>query len=237
MQAPPSAPSRHPRALPGPGAAYAGAAVAGAVLSAVLTSLVVLRWAPLMALDTAVAEALHRSAVDRPGWVRVHRVLTDWVWDPWTVRVLLVAAVVWLVRRGDRRLAVCVAVAGAVGTVVQQGVKAAVGRPRPQWPDPVDSAHYAAFPSGHAMSAAFGCGLLVGVVWLHGARGWRLHGAVAAAVVSVAGVGWTRVYLGVHWCTDVAGGWLLGATLVAGTAAVHRRCSAIPGRAPLPPGK
>jgi undecaprenyl-diphosphatase len=38
---------------------------------------------------------------------------------------------------------------------------------------------------------------------------------VTVAVVSVVGVGLTRVWLGVHWPSDVVGGWLLGATVVA----------------------
>ncbi|MFE5600964.1 phosphatase PAP2 family protein, partial [Streptomyces coelicoflavus] len=87
---------------------------------------------------------------------------------------------------------------------------------------PVDSAHYAAFPSGHAMTATFVCGLLVWLLHHYGAgRGLRRAG-LALAVVSVAGVGVTRVWLGVHWTTDVLGGWLLGALVVALAVLVHR---------------
>ncbi|MEU9761514.1 phosphatase PAP2 family protein [Streptomyces sp. NPDC001834] len=210
-----------------------GAAVACAFLATVLLILVVVRLPPLMALDLSVARDLHREAVTEPGLVHVNRILTDWVWDPWTMRVLIAVAVVVLWWRGARVLAGWVAVTSVLSTALQQGLKSAVGRQRPRWPDPVDSAHYAAFPSGHAMTAMVSCALLLWLLRRHGPGRTVWRAAVAVAVVSVAGVGVTRLYLGVHWLTDVLGGWLLGAALVgfcvAGFDRYERR-----GRAALP---
>ncbi|MFF3832839.1 phosphatase PAP2 family protein [Streptomyces sp. NPDC002458] len=186
-----------------------------ASLSVVLLVLVAARWSPLMSLDTTVAESLHREAVTRPGLVRVSRVLTDWVWDPWAMRVLTAVVVIALWWRGSRLLAGWVAATCLLAALVQQGLKAAVDRDRPQWPDPVDSAHYAAFPSGHAMTAAVTCALLVWLLRLHGVRPSLWWGSLVLAVVSVAGVALTRVYLGVHWLSDVLGGILLGGAVAA----------------------
>ncbi|UKY48893.1 phosphatase PAP2 family protein [Streptomyces inhibens] len=195
-----------------------------AALFTLLLALVVLRWGPLLSLDTAVTGALHRTAVAAPGWTRLNRVLTDRVWDPWTMRAALAAAVGLLVRRGERLLGVWVAATALAGTGLQQGLKAVVGRARPVWPDPVDSAHYAAFPSGHAMSVVVAGALVLWLLRLHGARPlWRWT-ARTVVVVSAVGVGFTRVYLGVHWPSDVVGGWLLGGALVAGAAAVYHGC-------------
>ncbi|MET9662521.1 phosphatase PAP2 family protein, partial [Streptomyces sp. NPDC006510] len=198
-----------------------------AVLALVVLILVAVRWSPLMTLDRDVATALHRRAVTEPGLVHANRILTDWAWDPWTMRALITVAVVVLWWRGARLLAVWVAATSVLGTVLQQGLKSAVGRERPRWPDPVDSAHYAAFPSGHAMTAVVSCGLLLWLLRRHGTgpRLWRT--ALFVAGVSVIGVGLTRLYLGVHWPSDVLGGWLLGAALVsfsiAGFARYERR--------------
>ncbi|MEW2180717.1 phosphatase PAP2 family protein [Streptomyces sp. NPDC005406] len=211
MHSPPLSPARHIR-TPSP-AVWAGA-VCGA-LAMLLLVLTVVRWSPLMRLDRAIAEALHRRAVTEPGLVHVNRVLTDWVWDPWTMRALIAVAVVVLWRRGARGLAALLGVTTLVSSLLQQGVKAAVGRERPRWPDPVDSAHYAAFPSGHAMTAVVSCGLLLWLLYRYGARPWLRRTALAAAGVSVLGVGLTRLYLGVHWPSDVLGGWLLGGALAA----------------------
>ncbi|WP_051835930.1 phosphatase PAP2 family protein [Streptomyces sp. NRRL WC-3549] len=204
-----------------------------AALSAVLLSLVAAGWAPLASLDRSVAVALHRSAVAEPGVVRVNRVLTDWVWDPWTMRTLIAVAVAALWWRGARLPAVWAAVTTVVAALLQQGMKAAVGRERPRWPDPVDTAQYAAFPSGHAMTATVVCGLLLWLLRPAGAGSALWGASVAAAVVSVAGVSFTRLYLGVHWLSDVLGGLLLGAAVVAFSVAAFSLFTRRPGR-PVP---
>ncbi|MEU6590649.1 phosphatase PAP2 family protein [Streptomyces sp. NPDC046881] len=223
MHQPPPAPPSPPS--PGPPAALRTAAGAAAALAACFVALLVLvalRWHPLLDVDSRISRATHRWAVRDHELTHVFRVLTDWVWDPLTMRLLAGAAAVWLVwRRAAWWTALWLGVTCAVATLVQQSVKAVVARPRPVWPDPVDSAHYAAFPSGHAMTATVVCGLLL---WLLHRRGagralWRT--AVAAALVSVAGVGVTRVWLGVHWPSDVLGGWLGGALLVAVAVVVY----------------
>ena len=193
-----------------------------ALCSALLLTLVAVEWRPLIDLDDRIAGTTHRWAVEDHGVTQVCRVLTDWVWDPLTLRLVCAAAMVWLVwRRSAWWTALWLAATCALGTLLQQTLKALVDRPRPVWPDPVDSAHYAAFPSGHAMTATVVCGLLL---WLlhrsdAGRAVWRA--AMTLAVISVAGVGLTRVWLGVHWPSDVVGGWVLGAFVVAVAVGVY----------------
>ncbi|MEV6054356.1 phosphatase PAP2 family protein [Streptomyces sp. NPDC052107] len=216
----PRSPSPSPTAPPRPrpptlrAAALLGAAVG--VCCALLRALVVVRWHPLLTVDGDVSRATHHWAVHDHALTHAFRVLTDWVWDPLTMRLVSAAAAVWLVwRHAAWWTALWLAVTVGLAAVVQQSVKSSVDRPRPMWPDPVDSAGYAAFPSGHAMTATVVCGLLLWLLHRFGADrvGWRT--AVAAAVVSVVGVGVTRVWLGVHWPSDVLGGWLFGALVVA----------------------
>ncbi|GGY89154.1 phosphatase PAP2 family protein [Streptomyces nitrosporeus] len=220
------------RSPPGPAAAVA---VVCASLFVVLLGLVAADWAPLAAVDRAVAEALHRHAVAEPAVVRVNRVLTDWIWDPWTMRALTAVVVVALWRRGARAAACWTAVTAACAALLQQALKAVVGRERPQWPDPVDSAQYAAFPSGHAMTAVVTCGLLLWLLRLCGASPALWATALAVVAVSVPGVAFTRVYLGVHWLSDVVGGALAGTAVVACCAAGYgarsgRKDPAAPGQ-------
>ncbi|MFE6993405.1 phosphatase PAP2 family protein, partial [Streptomyces pharetrae] len=192
----PPRPPRHDRAV------RAGTVLA--LCSVLLLALVAAEWKPLLSFDGDVSRTTHRWAVDEPGLTRACRILTDWVWDPNTMRILCGVVVVWLVWRARARwTALWLVVTVALGTALQQAMKAAVGRDRPVWPDPVDSAHYAAFPSGHAMTATLVCGLLLWLLHRGGAGRALWRTAVTVAVVSVVGVGLTRVWLGVHWPTDV----------------------------------
>lgn len=185
---------------------------------------VVGEWGPLVSADRDVARTAHRWALADPDVTRVCRILTDWVWDPVTVRLLGAAVAGWLVwRHTDWWTAGWLVTAAALGTLIQQALKAAVGRARPVWPDPVDSAHYAAYPSGHALTATVVAGLLLWLLHRHGAGPVVWRTALTVAVISVAGVGLTRIWLGVHWPSDVLAGWLLGAALAALAIATHLR--------------
>ncbi|GHC51774.1 phosphatase PAP2 family protein [Streptomyces flavofungini] len=191
--------------------------------SVLLLVLVAADWHPLLSLDGDIARTTHRWAVDHSTLTHTARILTDWVWDPWTMRALVTVVVLWLLARRTWWLAAWLAATCLLGTLVQQGLKAAVGRERPVWPDPVDSANYAAFPSGHAMTATVVCGLMLWLMRLYGVGVPVWRAGLAVVVVSVVGVGFTRVWLGVHWASDVVAGTLLGGLTVALAVAVYER--------------
>jgi undecaprenyl-diphosphatase len=123
--------------------------------------------------------------------------------------VLAVAGFLALTGKGHAALAVIVAVSG--GTLLSQTMKWAYARPRPELVPHGAEVYTASFPSGHAMMSA--------IVYLTlGAMLARTQSSqtVKAYIIGVAIfltvlVGTSRVYLGVHWPTDVLAGWALGA--------------------------
>jgi undecaprenyl-diphosphatase len=118
----------------------------------------------------------------------------------------LIMGIAW--RSWTPAIVLSVTDAGVIGLTIV--FKAALGRARPPLAQAVAAADGFGFPSGHAATAAAVCGA---AAWLCSTRmrSWRVRTAVwAGAAMLAALVGISRVYLGVHWTTDVIGGWFFG---------------------------
>ena len=114
-----------------------------------------------------------------------------------------------------------VLVAGTV--VIFAGVdliKDATDRPRP--PDGLVDTRRSSFPSAHAAYSVFYTWLAVTFAWRIDPSIARRTVVIAAGVALTALIGLTRVYLSVHWLSDVWSGWALGAAAyaIAGVAAL-----------------
>lgn len=131
---------------------------------------------------------------------------------PVVLAVVTAAAGVLLgvLRRGwGPAVVAAVTVAGSAALIAV--FKQVLGRPRPPLASAVAAADGYAFPSAHAAVAAATLGVLA-FLGAAGLRSWAGRVAAwSAAVVLAALVGISRVYLGVHWMTDVLGGWAIGA--------------------------
>ncbi len=192
-------------------------AVAGVLPFALITALVVSAWGPLARLDESVADAMASYGEGRPGWVDFWRVLGGIVL-PWAWRAVVVVVAGYLWHRKARSLAVWLVVTAAVELAAVQAVKYLVDRERPAGQLVENTTP--AYVSGHATAAAVMAGTVL--VVLPAVRGWSLRAKVAAwvgAVVIVLLTSLDRIFLNVHYVSDVIGGWALGIAVVTATTA------------------
>ncbi|HEX4289614.1 MAG TPA: phosphatase PAP2 family protein [Trebonia sp.] len=210
---------------------------AAAFLFAFLLILVRLQWAPLESVDHRAATGLNSLVAGHAAVVSIVKTVT-WLGSSgvlWTVTGI--AAAVLAIRR-RWRLAIYLLVAGAGVLTLDPVLKALVGRLRPVVADPIAYGTGNSFPSGHALGSIVCYGALY-LVFLPAARGkWRRAFTVVIAALIVA-IGASRLLLGVHFVSDVLGGWALGITWLGVTAfafELSRQATGEPAAEPMTEG-
>lgn len=148
------------------------------------------------------------------------------------VAIVAVAAAMLLLRK-ERASAVFVVVTAGAGALLNLGLKMIFARARPDLASALIVEGGYSFPSGHAMGSFITFGALAYIA-LRQPWPWQARSAALAIGMTITAlVGLSRVYLGVHWASDIAGGWgagtvWLAAAVVAFEMLLQRRRGAAP---------
>ena len=171
-------------------------------------------------------ESIVRWDVEFSRWLHVHSSgglvsffkLLTWLGNVAFLAFIVAAAVVWLVRRRRLNEAVLLAVSAAGIEVLNAALKLLFHRPRPELAY-VHLDTYS-FPSGHAVGTTAIYGVLVFILVARAPRSRQLA-AGAGYVLLVALVCFSRLYLEVHYLSDVLAGASLGAAWASGSLFVY----------------
>src|SRR5690349_1229883 len=110
---------------------------------------------------------------------------------------------IYLWRAGHRHWVLSLAVALGGGMLINTLLKFAFNRDRPVWEDPLLTLSSASFPSGHTAGATLFYGFLAAYMVWNTPEAWRRAVVVAGCTLMVALVGFSRIYLGAHYLSDV----------------------------------
>jgi len=128
---------------------------------------------------------------------------------------LSIAIVVVLLLRGRWRLAAAWVITQLVGLVLIEKTKLAFDRLRPSFNGEFTTEDSYSFPSGHALGSLVAFGMLAYLFAIHVRRPAARRAGIVIAAALVLLIGFSRMFLGVHYFTDVLGGYALGAAWLA----------------------
>jgi undecaprenyl-diphosphatase len=156
-------------------------------------------------------------AFDRAVLLWIHRNVPEWLDEPmrlvtalgyyYVVVPLLAVAVYLFYRRGWRLSAVLLAVSTGGSIVLTTVLKGVFQRARPELFDSGYQASFYSFPSGHATVAVGFYGMLT-VILAYRLEGLARWAVAVSGVLVVLMIGFSRLYLGVHYPTDILAGYL-----------------------------
>ncbi|XXY44388.1 phosphatase PAP2 family protein [Sorangium sp. So ce269] len=185
----------------------------------------------IVQVDLALARALHASS-SSAGVAALRAFTFLGSGAALTVVAIVVAAV--LLRRRHRVLAIGWLIALAGGGILNWALKALFARQRPTFADPLAVAHGWSFPSGHSMGTFITFGMLsyLGLLFVRTLRARLL--LLAFALSWTVAMGFSRMYLGVHYLSDVLAGFAAGsmwlAACISGIEVARRRPRRVDGR-------
>lgn len=196
------------------------------IASVGLSRYVGIRGAPLP-IDRAFSSVLGGNtdfiARGNPSWLwaRVRDFSALGAGTTLTLSTVVVVLVLWL--RGYRRDGLVAAAVIGGGSLANAGLKYLFSRTRPvAWDGSLPGPD--SFPSGHTLMSTITFLTLV-AVWRRFEPSVAIRRlALCLAGVLIVGVGLSRVYLGVHWITDVVAGWMFGVTWLLLCRHLIRRC-------------
>jgi len=166
------------------------------------------------ALDTRILLAL-RDPVDParplgPSWMGSALVDITALGSPVVLGLVVIVVVGFLLLQGLYRTAAVAFTTSVTGMVASDAMKHVFARPRPSVVPHLREAVSSSFPSGHAMQSAIVYLTLAAMLMRVVDRKLTKLYVLAVAVLLTLLVGVSRVYLGVHYPTDVIGGWIIG---------------------------
>lgn len=190
-----------------------GLALAYAAIGFVNLARAVTGEALIVRIDLTLANALHDAAT--PTGIEFMRAYT-FLGGGIALAVIGVVVALYFVTGRNRVLAIGWVVAVLGGNLLNHALKGVFERPRPSFAEPIAVSAGWSFPSGHSMGTFVTIGMLAYLVFI-GLRSSSLRIlVVAAAMVWIVLMGFSRMYLGAHYLSDVLAGFAAGTVWLAG---------------------
>ncbi|RLV57341.1 phosphatase PAP2 family protein [Aeromicrobium phragmitis] len=166
-------------------------------------------WEAQLDLDAQVADAAYQVSSHRPWLVDVLEVVAA-LFSTLGVSVVLAVMLAGMLIRREHAVAVWIFCSGLLVLAGNALLKLVFDRDRPFWDEPLHEIGGHAFPSGHASGSGMLFTVISLVTIISTGRGWKRRLLLALWILLALGVASSRVFLGVHYLSDVVAGLAVG---------------------------
>lgn len=160
----------------------------------------------VVSVDNVVANAFHANATPLATgfFLAITRFGLELLWI-----ITILFGIYFIYKRQWAYLLMLVITIGG-GQLLNSSLKLFFSRPRPTFDDPIITALHYSFPSGHAMLSFITYGLLAYFLVIHTTSRPRKLLIITVAVLLIGLIGLSRIYLGVHYVSDIVAGYAAG---------------------------
>ncbi len=181
-----------------------GIAVFGVLAFSVVTHGPQLQW------DVPIDQFLHQDALHSPWWLVKLMIGTSFMGREMIIIAGVLLGLYFYSRSRWRELTMLVIGVGG-GEGLFEVLSRIFNRPRPVWQHPIsDVLHVPGFPSGHTISAVLLYGLIAYLLVNHLNKNWQKTLVIIAALLLIIFIGFSRLFVGDHYLTDVIAGYAVG---------------------------
>ncbi|MDO7253695.1 phosphatase PAP2 family protein [Helicobacter cappadocius] len=184
----------------------------GFLLFVFVTFSIVLSFNWIRSFDTFFIECIRGDVESNLTWNQWMKFLSN-IGDSKTVIVVSFVVMLWMFWKRKIMLGIWFIGSIAISMIILKILKEMIARPRPNIENWLSNASGFSYPSGHSLSISIFCLLVFLFIWSSETKVFFKFFSGILAVLLIFSIMYSRIYLGVHYPSDVFGGFLLGLTL------------------------
>lgn len=162
-------------------------------------------------MDTTIVIWIHQNIPNLAFFQGFFKFFTFFGTFPVIFLIITIAIIIFLFNSRFNKAHIVI-LSGVLVLLSSVIIKKIVARPRPNLFPPLDYVTNHSFPSGHALGTIVVYGILAFFLVEHYPKRKRVIYILTAVFLFL--IGLSRIYLGVHWPSDILGGWLIGGTIL-----------------------
>lgn len=186
--------------------------ISSIIIFSCLLLLMIFAPTPLQSIDNQIRQVVnsHQTTVWNTFLINFTQLFNSKETIIWVIVTIILSSIM-----ANRNFVCQVVLTIGSGIFLNRVIKVIIQRPRPSTDVLMHYSSYS-FPSGHSSAAALVLGCLILLTWRVAKHTWVKFTVTSIFIILILAIGFSRVYVGAHYPSDVLAGWCLGTSIVTG---------------------